>query len=215
MSRPSLRKSTLPRRANGRRAIVVLLVIGALLALPATAGAHVDKAHKALYTSTVQRWTLYDREFEKTVSLDYETADMLTTQAATLIDSKATADVMALAYIQQTMAAIAEECQHGSLMPAIEKLSKESAGFYGKAAPWFATKSDRNVLRNGITLFHQGTLALAVEYSDIGMAAALVMQHPLSQKRIDLARANLDDAGRDGVKAVAAFPALDRLRSLE
>ena len=84
------------RRASGLRHLP-------LAVLPATANAHVDKKHKAIYSSTLKRWELYEEIFDATLTmLSTRVADALDAEQ-TLIGSTNPADILALNYLKQSM----------------------------------------------------------------------------------------------------------------
>lgn len=205
------------RRTLVATGIAVLLAFATCLAvLPATANAHVTKKYKTLYSSTLKRWRLYETEFSRTVDLLRTTVTSTVPSMQALIGQTDPASLNALQLLQTTMAAIANGDQNEGLDAAITKLTKESAGFYKRAAPWFATKADKHDLQFGSNQFNLGMQWLALEHTDVRKAAAFLTQTPLDQTMIDAANKALTDAGNDEVASFMPLShGLRRLESLE
>jgi len=89
MNRLPLRKATPLRRVNSRFAIVVLLVLaaGVLLAVPATADAHVVKAHRAQYAKMLQTWNLTHTQMERYFDAESSSLNYLSNDMSPLIGS--------------------------------------------------------------------------------------------------------------------------------
>jgi Tfp pilus assembly protein PilE len=89
MNRLPLSKAAPLRRVNSRLAIVVVLVLaaGALLALPATADAHVVKAHRAQYAKMLHNWKLTHSQMEQYFDLESGSLNSLSNDMSPLIGS--------------------------------------------------------------------------------------------------------------------------------
>jgi len=182
MSRQALHNVTSLVAANGRRIIVVLMVVavGALLAVPATAGAHVAKKHKAQYKACLAGYgksmMLQKDAFDRTqVEVD-SAAD----QIGPLLGSEDPTDKADLSGLQLKEAQSAVSWSY--LWPRLKATSEGAIdAFYKKALPWFRTESDREDLRYGTNemkksfarLFEGGFGGLALEERTLSEAVTL------------------------------------------
>ena len=85
-------------------------------------------------------------------------------------------------------------------MPEVKKLSTEAAGFYKRAAPWFAKKADKAVLRSGSTQFHAGVEGLY----NYGVSTADAAPHDLGQADLDQSMIDTAQAELNGI--IQAWP---------
>ena len=181
MSRPASHQPSALHSAIGRRLIVIAMVaaLGALLCVPATAGAHVDPKYRAQYKATLGS---YDRLFHNYVRHFGLTEDSITSladQMQPLIgdpDPVARANLLGLE--QQAGSA------HGNfekLMPEWDKTLKKS--FYGfriKAYRWFDAKSDRKRFlkqANLLDIYFRYLLTVGA-YPALSQAALLLSNDP-------------------------------------
>jgi hypothetical protein len=94
MSRPPVHRPTPRVGASGRRTIVVLMIVAAavLLTGPATAGAHVAKAHKKVYKANPEGFgksmILWKDSFDRT----HADVDSAAVQTGPLLGSQDTVD---------------------------------------------------------------------------------------------------------------------------
>jgi len=153
MSRPSLRRLTSLFGTNGRRTIVVLMVVavGALLAVPATAGAHVDKKHKAQFRHALDVYGLTIGSWSHDFTLDLAMLTDMERQMRQALSADPP-NLENLRAIEEDAGRL-HDMLNSSWKSAKPKMDKAIDRFYAKSLPWFKTKADRSRL-------HQWTQAL-------------------------------------------------------
>jgi hypothetical protein len=172
MSRLPLREATPLRRVISHLATVVLVVLsaGVLLALPATASAHLSKIQKA-YFKTMLRFEA--QEFTGSVSLLdtwCDTAQMNRHDLEDLINANNPDDKPEIQAYKEWASAFAREVRKKAAADkagAIRSINK----FYAETKPWFKTKSSKRDLREGKASLRGAFSALYEAYIHLGLAA--------------------------------------------
>jgi hypothetical protein len=181
MSRPASHKPAALHGAIGRRLIVIVMVaaLGALLGVPATAGAHVDPKYRAQYKATLGS---YDRLFHNYVrhfGLLEDSVTSLADQMQPLIgdpDPVARENLLGLEHMARI-----DHDNLEKLMPEWDKTLKKS--FYGfriKAYRWFDAKSDRRRFlkqANLMDIYFRYLLTVGA-YPRLSQAALLLSNDP-------------------------------------
>jgi len=211
MSRPLLRGLTPLFGANGRRAIVILVVAaaGVLLAVPATAGARLDKHQKAYFKAMLG---FQADEFTGSVSVFdtwCDTEDMNRDDLEALIASMNPDDLPAIQAYEESAGVFAQAIR---AKVAAEKpvADKSIRRFYAKTLPWFKGKSVRRDLREGTVALRGAFAALYEAYSHLGMAVQALSSADFVTYDEESAIAK---GARDG--AVSLFDAgMEKLRGL-
>ncbi len=194
MSRPSSRKPSTLHSANSRRLIVVLLVAaaGALLAVPATADAHVDPKYRAQYKATLSSYDRMFHSYMRSFELKQASITDLADQMEPLIGD---ADVVARENLLglEHQAWIVQD-NLNRVIPEWEKTLKKS--FYGlriKAFRWFDSRKDRKRYLKQVNLMDSYfRLLLTVSaYPGLSKAALMLSNDPtdLTPPRQNIAEA--------------------------
>ena len=210
MGRLRLRRHVPLRGANGRRMIIVLMVVaaGVLLALPATAGAHVDKKYRAEYTRTLDS---YSRLFYRWETLYVNLEVMLTANANSirpLIGSADPNDQAELAALEHR-AKITHDNQELVMKGWAKTLKASFNGFRAKGLRWFDSRSERArfVHQANLMQTYCGMLLTDSAFPRLSQAALM-----LSNGAVDLATQKMleardwsETAERDFEEALAAL----------
>ena len=185
-----LRKPTLLRHMNALVASVILVaaVAGALLVVPATANAHVDKSHKKAYSRTLKRWNKYDDDYWHSLGVLRGELNSIGAAEKPLIGSSDPTDQATLKMLEGEASAAAGE-EKDVAVPE-RALQKEVAGFYKRAKNWFADRADR--LR----------LKLATRKYGDGVKKSLEAGHKVASCAQRLGQADLASALDDDTAAV-------------
>ena len=172
MSRLPLREATPLRRVNTHLATVVLLVLaaGVLLALPATASAHLSKSQKTYFKMMLR---FEAQEFAGSVGLLdtwCDTAEMNRHDLEDLINANNPDDKPEIQACEEWAADFAREVRKMVVADkpgAIRSINK----FYAETKPWFKTKSGKRDLREGTESLRGAFSALYDAYTHLGLAA--------------------------------------------
>ena len=181
MSHPSSRWVSALHSARSRRLIVVLMVavVGTLLAVPATAGAHVDPKYRAQYKATLSS---YDRMFHRSMT-DFGFQQALITSLADqmqpLIGNEDPVVRANLLGIEHQAWIVQDNLNR--VMAGWDKTLKKS--FYGlriKAFRWFDSQKDRKRYLKQVNLMDSYfRLLLTVSaYPDLSRAALMLSEDP-------------------------------------
>jgi len=210
MGRPQLRRHVPLRGANGRRMIIVLMVVaaGVLLALPAAAGAHVDKKYRAEYARTLDS---YSKQFYRWETGYVNMETMLTDyadQIRPLIGSAEPNDQAELAALEH-QAKITHDNQELVMKGWSKTLKTSFEGFRAKGLRWFDSKAERSrfVRQANLMQAYCGILLTVGAFPCLSQAALM-----LSNGAVDLATQKFleahdwsDTAERDFEEALAAL----------
>ncbi len=139
-----LRKLTPFCRITGRRAIITMLVLAAgfLIAVPATADAHVVKAHRAQYAAMLKNWNLTHTQLEKYFDTSSSTLNSLSNDMSPLIGSTDPSD---LAHLQadETAAESASDVLTKAATNGRDRVDKKVVAARKKVRPsWFSPKKN-------------------------------------------------------------------------
>jgi hypothetical protein len=151
MSRLPLRKPAPLRRANSRFAIVVLLVIaaGVLLAVPATASAHIDSQHREVYLANLHNWGLYHDDFKEQVEVYATAVGGLADEEQPLIGSAEPTDVATLHDLESQAGDLWQVYLSGSMTLSEHAFAHDVKVFYRSTESWCDKGADRIKLLRG------------------------------------------------------------------
>ena len=144
MTRSPLRRPSPRFGANHNRMIIVLVIaaVGALLAMPATAGAHVDKKYRAEYKQTLTSYTkMFYRYEDSYVGMEVSVTS-LADQMRSLVGSTDPNDRANLLAMEH-QAAITHTNLDKLIVGWNKTLNKAFKGFRAKGLRWFASRAQR------------------------------------------------------------------------
>ncbi|HEY5472500.1 MAG TPA: hypothetical protein VIK32_04830 [Candidatus Limnocylindrales bacterium] len=182
MSRPPLHRRMSLFGANGRRMIAVLMVVavGALLAVPATAGAHVNRHHKAELKKSLSVYSLAMKHWQQDANGCMAMLNDMDNQMTQLLSADPK-DLEALQAIEETAGRLHDEWNvlWKSSKP---RMDKAIDGFYSRSRPWFKTKADRSRLHTGTRALKAGfDMLLSDGWDNLALAALALHDENLTE----------------------------------
>ena len=199
--------------SSSTTSLVVLVLVSAcvLLALPATAGAHVSKSHKTAYKKAVAAWRSLATQEQNDLTSKTEMARDMASEMARHVGSQDPQDVLDLLALQQSATAW-HMMDSNYWNGAYALIQKGSVSFRTRATPWFKSKADK-------AAFKKATADLADafrSFRDNCIGAVLDAELALSQADLPTAWDSIAVSEfayeAANIEFRDAFKALDRLK---